>query len=64
MVLLHVENEKELVRAMRYLDDRSIRFRTFIDPDLDHEITSLASEPLFGLERKTFKEYKLLKITA
>ena len=61
-VVLEVDNERKLVKAMRHLDDCGVRYRHFIDPDLNNEITALASEPIWSKEwRKVFKNFKLLK---
>lgn len=60
-VLLHVENERELIKAMHFLDSKGIRYRHFIDPDLNNELTSVATECILGSKRKVMKDFKLLK---
>ena len=61
-VLLHVENERELIKAMQYLDSKGIRYRHFIDPDLNNELTAVATECILGSKRKVMKDFKLLKM--
>lgn len=62
-MVLSIGSERELIKAMRNLDDNGIRYRYFIDSDLDYAMTAIASEPITNKKRrKVFKEYKLLKL--
>jgi hypothetical protein len=43
------------------LDRIGIRTRVFHEPDIGNQATALATEPVYGDDRKYFKKYRLLK---
>ena len=61
LVMLTVANEERLHRAVARLQANSIKFQTFIEPDIGHQLTALATAPIRGEARKIFKKFALLK---
>lgn len=62
LVLLGVENEKELRSVIQKLVQHEIEHRAFIEPDLGHQLTAIATVPLSGRQRKFFQQFPLLKL--
>lgn len=62
-VVCGVENEKELEKVLIYAINNDVEMVSFIEPDIGHQITAIASVPLKGRVREVFKEYKKLKYT-
>ena len=61
LVLCSVKNEQRLFCAMKKLQKNGIEFKPFFEPDLDNQLTAIATEPLQGDNRKILKEFQLLK---
>jgi hypothetical protein len=59
-VLIGVDSQDHLKTTADYLGMHGIEFEMFFEPDVD-EYTAIASEPLFGSERKPLSKYKLFK---
>jgi hypothetical protein len=62
LVVFGISNEKKLICVQEKLNTLGVKFRTFVEPDRDNEITALATEPVNGEVRKIFKKYQLLKL--
>lgn len=45
---------------MAKLDEAGINYRAFREPDLNNEITALATEPISGQDRSFFNQFQLL----
>ena len=63
LILLQVENEKELNEWQERLSEKEVKFTTFYEPDPALEIdenpmghTALCTEPLKGRKRDIFKD--------
>jgi len=61
VVALGVNDESHLFKSAKKLDSAGIRYSLFIEPDMNNEVTALASEPVSGNNRLVFKNYQLLK---
>lgn len=61
LVLIGAKNEEQLIRINEYLSCHSIRASMFFEPDLNNQCTSIATEPLFGDQRKPLRKFQLLK---
>lgn len=63
LITLAVKNESDLLSAAERLNDNGIRHHTFFEPDECNgsvmRYTALASEPVYGLDRKIFNRYNL-----
>jgi hypothetical protein len=44
----------------KYLVENGIRHAHFYEPDIENQLTALATEPLFGEQRNLMKKYQLL----
>lgn len=60
LVYIVVRSEFKLKEVMKYLLDNSINYCIFREPDLNNEITSVATEPLTD-KRSLLKKYMLYK---
>lgn len=60
VVYCHLPNEDELKLFREKLVNSEIRFKEFIEPDRNFELTALATEPVGTLERVLFQHLKLL----
>lgn len=60
LIVCGVRNERELMKESARLDKSGIRHTMFYEADRNDEATALASEPVFGENRKHFKRYRLL----
>lgn len=61
LVLLAISSEEELMQLAKDLSETSIRFEMFFEPDYSMGWTALATEPISGKMRESFKKYKSLK---
>ena len=64
LVVLGVKGEQQLYNSARKLDNAGIRYRIFVEPDRDNEATAIATEPIFGEQRRLFRNYRCLGDTA
>lgn len=46
LVLVKVKNELRLTKLIDELNHHGIKFRNFIEPDLNYTLTALATEPI------------------
>ena len=61
LVYLVVKSEFKLKTVMQECLDNNINFSIFREPDINNEITAIATEPLSGEKRTIFRRYQLLK---
>jgi hypothetical protein len=61
IVLLGVDNEWQLHAIGNRLQLNDISFRCFSEPDLNDQMTAIATAPVYGAARKIFARYQLLK---
>jgi hypothetical protein len=60
LVVCGVANERELYQCMERLRRLGIAHRPFHEPDRDHQLTALATGPIFGQYRRLFRRYRCL----
>lgn len=60
LVLCLVKNEAKLKNVIAELYNKNIKIKTFREPDRNNEITAIATEPLYGAERKALVRFQLL----
>ena len=63
VIILSAKNENRLHRVRKYLIDNSIQHVHFYEPDMDDELTALATEPICGSKRDLLRKYQLLDTT-
>ena len=61
LVLTTVCDEKQLSKWANKLNRLDIAHKVWREPDLGNTITSIASEQVFGEQRKFFRDLQLLK---
>ena len=61
LVYISVKSEFKLKKVIEELIDNEINFTIFREPDLNNEITAIATEPLFNDKRKILERYQLYK---
>ena len=61
VVLLSVRSEEQLFNALKRLQAEGIDVKTFVEPDIGEQLTSIAAGPIFGEARRHFKRYQLLQ---
>jgi hypothetical protein len=62
LVLCELPDEKALVAHALRLNSKNIKFAVFKEPDINNQITALATEPLSLGGRKAMSSYKLLQL--
>jgi hypothetical protein len=61
MVICSVKDEKELHKAVGRIRERGIQCREYREPDRGLQQTAVATEPVYGEQRKLFRKFQLLK---
>jgi hypothetical protein len=61
LICLSVKSEEKLIKTIQELIDNGIDFTIFREPDLNNEITAVATKPLTGKQREIFKRYQLMR---
>jgi hypothetical protein len=61
-VLLGVQGEEQLLDAFRRISESGIRCIPFREPDIGNQLTAIATEPIVGDSRRSFKKYRLLSL--
>lgn len=61
LIVLSAKNESRLCFIEKYLQDHNIKHVSFREPDLDHQLTSITTEPIFDEKRKIFRKFELVK---
>lgn len=54
-----IDSEARLNQVINRLDSYGIKLAVFREPDLDNQITAIATEPLGEQPRKRMSKYKL-----
>lgn len=62
VIILGVRDETKLHQARQFLMDNGIKHCHFYERDLDDQLTSLATGPIFGEQRKLFRKFQLLRL--
>lgn len=61
LVAISVSNESKLRKAAAHLDELGIRYRAFVEPDLNNEMTALATEPVPEDRCHLLRKYQCVK---
>jgi len=62
VIILSAKNEAKLHRVRKYLIEQGIRHVHFYEPDIENELTAIATEPIEKSSiRLALKKYQLLK---
>lgn len=61
VIICGIKNENKLKETRKYLIENQIRHVHFCESDLNDQLTSLATEPIFGEKRSLFKRFQLLR---
>lgn len=61
LVLCGVGSEIQLSNAYSKLKAHGVVVEPFYEADLDGQLTAIASEPIFGEQRRLFRRYNLLE---
>ena len=56
------KDEDALRSLCERLEQSGIRFKAWHEPDLNHQLSAIATEPISGEGRKHFSNYPLLKL--
>ena len=60
VIICVIRDENKLKRLIEKMDNESIVFKEFREPDIGNELTAIATSPLYGDQRKFFSRYQLL----
>jgi hypothetical protein len=60
VIVCGIRDEHKLYQSLEHLTRSGIRYRAFYEPDLDDQLTAVATEPVFGSQRRVFRNYPLL----
>ena len=58
VIILNMKTENDLVK---FMDKCPYNFIEFREPDMKNQLTAVATEPIFGDDRKFFRKFQLLK---
>lgn len=64
LVLIGMESEQALLKAVSTLEEHGIRTQTFFEPDHNTGYTASCTEPLAGDRRKPLRKFPLLRQNA
>jgi len=60
IVLIGMPTQDKLLKTAEHLEMHEIDFKMFYEPDYDTGYTAIATQPLFGDQRKPLKRFSLL----
>lgn len=60
VIVCVVRNENKLHSISAELSQKKIKHSKFFEPDINNQLTAIASEPLYGSDRLPFKRFQLL----
>jgi len=63
VIICEVSNEEKLKKQTSYLSSLGIKYKPFYEVDIGNQITAIATEPIYGEDRRHFKKYNLLKVS-
>ena len=61
VIICGVGDEMNLKKEASHLSLFGIKYKPFYEADIDNQLTAIATEPIYGKDRKHFKKFKLLK---
>jgi hypothetical protein len=60
-ILFEVKDQAKLIDIKLKLDLQGIKSHMFYEPDHETGFTAIATEPIYGEDRKFFKKFKMYK---
>ena len=60
VIVLAAKNESRLHRVRTYLIENNVQHVHFYEPDMDNQLTALATEAIFSDRRSLFRKYQLV----
>lgn len=64
LICFGAQDEEDLLKQARYLDQQGIKFQMFHEPDNDTGFTAICTEPLQGDQRRPMRRFSLLREAA
>lgn len=61
VIICSIKNEDKLSSMKEFLQSNNIGFREFREPDIGNQLTAIATEVLYGDQRKHMRKFQLLK---
>jgi len=61
VIICGIDTEAKLDNALRRLTTLGIKCHAFREPDIGNQLTAIASEPIYGEQRRIFRQYQLLQ---
>jgi hypothetical protein len=61
VIILAAKNLSKLQQAGSFLKGHHVEYVEFREPDMDHELTAIATEPIYDKDRGLFKKFQLLR---
>jgi hypothetical protein len=58
-ILFEAKDEQDLIDIKMRLEDKGIKSHMFHEPDYDTGHTAIATEPIYGNDRRFFKKFKM-----
>jgi hypothetical protein len=59
LILCGIKDEVSLKNQIKIIESCGIRCASFYEPDLGNQLTAIASEPIYGDQRKVFRKLQL-----
>jgi hypothetical protein len=60
VIICGIATEAKLENALCRLNALGIRCHAFREPDIGNQLTAIACEPVYGEQRRIFRQYQLL----
>lgn len=60
VITLSARSEHKLLEFCSYLERIGVKYASFREPDIGHQMTAIATEPIFENKRLHFKKFQLL----
>ncbi len=61
VIVIGIKSEEKLKGVIEYLKSINLDFSEFREPDLDNQLTAVATEPVREADKGLFRRYQLLK---
>jgi hypothetical protein len=62
LVILGVRSEDKLKKVIEEIKNHKISYREYTEPDMDYQLTAVATEPLDDEKKFLFSRYRLLQL--
>jgi hypothetical protein len=61
VIICGIDSETKLLNAQKKLVALGIKCHPFYEPDIGNQLTAVACEPVYGEQRRAFRQYQLLQ---